>query len=55
VFEFTREAEWFGSLPERLVIQPGKLPAGRYRVTLSVIDVPSNVKSETVALDITVR
>ncbi len=55
VFEFTREAEWFGSLPERLVIQPGKLPPGRYRVTLSVIDVPSNVKSETVALDITVR
>lgn len=55
VFEFTREAEWRGALPERLVIQPGRLPPGRYRVTLAVTDTPSNVKSETVALDITVR
>jgi len=55
VFEFAREAEWRGALTERLVIQPGKLPPGRYRVTLSVTDIPSNVKSETVALEIRVR
>jgi hypothetical protein len=55
VFEFTREAEWRGTLPEHLVIQPGRLAPGRYRVTLAVTDAPSNVKSETVALDITVH
>ena len=55
VFEFDREAEWRGALTERLVIQPGRLAPGRYRVTLSVTDIPSNVKSETVALDIRVR
>ena len=55
VFEFTREAEWRERLAEQLVIQPGRLPPGRYRVTLAVTDLPSNVKSETVALDITVR
>ena len=55
VFEFAREAEWHSVLPERLVIQPGKLPPGRYRVTLSVTDVPSNVKSETVAVNIRVH
>jgi Tetratricopeptide repeat len=55
VFEFTREAPWRAVLPERIVIAPGRLPPGRYRVTLSVTDIPSNVKSETVALDVTVR
>ncbi len=55
VFEFQRESEWRGAIPERLVIEPGRLPAGRYRVTLSVTDLPTNVKSETVALDIAIR
>lgn len=55
VFEFDRESEWRGTTPERLVIEPGRLPPGRYRVTLSVTDLPTNVKSETVALDITIR
>ena len=55
VFEFDRDVEWRGTTPERLVIEPGRLPPGRYRVTLSVTDVPSNVKSETVALEIAVR
>ncbi|MGH7537934.1 MAG: GWxTD domain-containing protein [Gemmatimonadales bacterium] len=55
VFEFAREAEWRGALAERLVIEPGRLPPGRYRVTLVVTDLPSNVKSETVALDIAIR
>ena len=55
VFEFDRESEWRGATLERLVIEPGRLPTGRYRVTLSVTDLPTNVKSETVALDITLR
>ncbi len=55
VFEFDRDVEWRGTTPERLVIEPGRLPPGRYRVTLSVTDVPSNVKSETVALEIAVH
>ena len=55
VFEFDRDVEWRGAVPERLVIEPGRLPPGRYRVTLSVTDVPTNVKSETVALEISVR
>ncbi|HEY6222687.1 MAG TPA: GWxTD domain-containing protein [Gemmatimonadales bacterium] len=55
VFEFDRDVTWDVATPERLVIEPGRLPPGRYRVTLSVTDVPTNVKSETVALEIAVR
>lgn len=55
VVGFDRDVEWRGATPERLVIEPGRLPPGRCRVTLSVTDVPSNVKSETVALEIAVR
>ena len=51
VFEFERVAE-FSTASERLVIEPDKLPAGRYRVTVSVTDLTRNVKSESVALDI---
>jgi len=38
---------------ERVVIEPGRLTPGRYRVTLAVMDLPSNVKSESVAIEIT--
>jgi hypothetical protein len=55
VFEFDRDVEWHGATPERLIIEPGRLPPGRYRVTFSVTDVPANVKSQTVALEIAVR
>ena len=51
VFEFERVAD-FSSATERLVIEPDKLPAGRYRVTVSVTDLTRNVKSESVALDV---
>ncbi len=54
-FEFERQRAWQGTIPERLVIEPGRLPRGRYRVTLAVTDVPSNVKSETVAVEITIH
>ena len=55
VFEFDRDVEWGDAVLERLVIEPGRLPPGRYRVTLSVTDVAANVKSETVALEVAVR
>jgi len=54
VFEFERGSE-FSIARERLVIEPDKLAAGRYRVTVAVTDLTRNVKSESVALDITIR
>lgn len=54
VFEFDREIESTTSF-ERLIIEPDRLPAGRYRVTLSVTDRTRNVKSESVALEIEIR
>src|SRR5688572_4637462 len=54
VFEFDREI--LGTrVAERLVIEPEKLPAGKYRVTVAVTDGARNVKSESVALDILIR
>jgi hypothetical protein len=53
-FEFERGAP-FSTAQERLVIEPDKLPPGRYRVTVAVTDLTRNVKSESVALDITIR
>ncbi|HJS44495.1 MAG TPA: GWxTD domain-containing protein [Gemmatimonadales bacterium] len=54
VFEFDRETESSMAF-ERLVIDPDRLPAGRYRVTVSVTDRTRNVKSESVALEIEIR
>jgi len=54
VFEFERGAQ-FSTAQERLVIEPDKLPPGRYRVSVAVTDLTRNVKSESVALDITIR
>jgi len=54
-FEFDREVPWASTVQERLVIEPGRIPPGRYRMSLSVTDVPSNVKSEAVALEIEIR
>ena len=54
VFEFERAGE--GSrASEQLIIEPDRIPAGRYRVTVAVTDLTRNVKSESVALDITIR
>jgi hypothetical protein len=54
VFEFDRETEGRTAF-ERLIIEPDRLTAGRYRVTLSVTDLTRNVKSESVALEIEIR
>lgn len=54
VFEFDRETDSTTSF-ERLIIEPDRLPAGRYRVTLAVTDLSRNVKSESVALEIEIR
>lgn len=55
VFEFARETPVARVVPEQLVIDAGRLAPGRYRVTLAVTDVRRNVKSETVAIEVTVR
>jgi hypothetical protein len=54
-FEFERVAPSGGVVAERLVLEPGRVPPGRYRVTLAVTDLERNVKSETVALVVTLR
>ena len=40
---------------EKLVIEPDRVPAGRYRVTVAVTDLVRNVKSESATLDIVIR
>lgn len=55
VFEFQREAFAAPAVAERIVIEPGRLPPGSYRVTLSVTDLQRNVKTETAAILIGVR
>ncbi len=54
VFEFDRETESSMS-HEQLVIDPDRVPAGRYRVTVAVTDLVRNVKSESATLDIVIR
>lgn len=54
VFEFDRSV-FASTAAERLVIEPDKLPAGRYRVTVVVTDLQRNVKSESAALVVTIR
>jgi hypothetical protein len=54
VFEFDRSAALTLAV-ERLVLEPGKVPAGRYRVTVVVTDLQRNVKSKSAMLEVTVR
>ncbi len=53
--EFVREAPAAFVVRERLVIEPGRVPTGRYRVRLAVTDLGRNVKSESVELEITIH
>jgi hypothetical protein len=54
VFEFDRSV-FARPAAEQLVIEPGRLPAGRYRVTVVVTDLQRNVKSESAAITVTIR
>jgi hypothetical protein len=54
-FEFERVAPGDVLVTEQLLLAPGRVPPGRYRVTLAVTDVARNVKSETVAIVVTIR
>jgi len=54
VFEFDRGASGSTAI-EQLIIEPDKLPAGRYRVTVAVTDQSQNVKSLSSAIVITIR
>jgi GWxTD domain-containing protein len=53
-FEFTREGDSRRAV-EQLIIEPDRIPRGRYRVTVAVTDLSRNVKSESVALEIEIR
>jgi hypothetical protein len=56
-FELIREAVLppDATVVDRLVLEPGRVPAGRYRVTMAVTDLARNVKSPTVELVVTIR
>jgi len=54
-FTFPRTGPAESTLVERLVVQPGVVPAGDYRLTLSVRDRILGVTSRGVALDLTLR
>lgn len=54
-FEFERDVALAPVTVEQLVLAPGRVPPGRYRVTLVVTDLRRNVKSESVALEIVLR
>jgi hypothetical protein len=55
VFEFTRDVAVGEAVREQVVLAPGRVPAGHYRVTVAVTDLSRNVKSQSVALDVTLR
>jgi len=55
VFEFTRDVAARETVPEQVVLAPGRVPAGHYRVTVAVTDLSRLVKSQSVALDVTLR
>lgn len=54
-FEFTREVPGDAVTPEQLVVAPTRLKRGRYTVTVSVIDLQTNVKVVSRELKITLR
>ena len=54
-FEFDRETDARGTVTEGLVLAPGRIPPGRYRVGLAVTDLATDVKSETATVEVTVR
>ena len=55
VFEFAREVAPGERVAEQVILEAGRVPPGRYRVSLAVTDLRRNVKSESVALEITIR
>lgn len=55
VFEFTREGPARPVTPERLVIEPGRLERGRYRVTLDVDDLVAGRRARGSSVEIQVN
>ena len=55
VFEFTRDVDARETVPEQVVLAPGRVTAGHYRVSVAVTDLSRLVKSQSVALDVTLR
>jgi len=55
VLEFDRETRGGSIVAEQLVIDPARLPAGRYRVSLEVTDLVAVVKSATAGTEMVIR
>jgi hypothetical protein len=54
-FSFSRTVPATTTVIERLVVQPGQVPAGRYRVSLAVRDHILSLRTGAVSLDVTLR
>jgi tetratricopeptide (TPR) repeat protein len=54
-FSFSRTVPATSTTLERLVVQPGQVPPGRYRVTLAVRDRILGLRAGAVSLDVTLR
>jgi hypothetical protein len=54
-FTFSRTVPAATTVPERLVVQPGLVPPGRYHVALAVRDRVLGLRTGTVSLDVTLR
>ena len=54
VLRFTRDGPATAVVRERVVIDPGLVTPGRYRVMLAVTDLVRNVKSASAALEVTI-
>jgi hypothetical protein len=53
--ELTRERRDGGVLPEQIVIAPGRLPPGRYRVTVEVVLRPGSTAVHSTELEIRIK
>jgi tetratricopeptide (TPR) repeat protein len=54
-FAFSRTVPATTTVIERLVVQPGQVPPGRYRVTLAVRDRVFGLRGQAVSLEVTLR
>lgn len=55
MLEFVRERAARAVLPEQIVIEPGRIPAGRYRVSVEIAPEGAATRSHTAALEIAIQ
>jgi tetratricopeptide (TPR) repeat protein len=52
---FQRSTRWEPAIVERIVVEPGRVPPGRYRIVLTVRDRVDPAVAETSRIDVTLR